>query len=182
MECATWDNKTLIKIADELLKEDEEKIKKHKQERRFALKDDSHLFFMSFIEAKYGYKKNRKCSYFSEYHPNGLTFVRNQNLQDLIFDLVHGLIKPNEIKLEYNKLKKDFENATSNDDIKEYMKQKEMIETLSFYSVIGVLSQRIKEKGIDDSELPKDLKEYIEDVISYDSYMEKKMKERFGDK
>ena len=57
-----------------------------------------------------------------------------------------------------------------------------MIETLSFYSVIGVLSQRIKEKGIDDSELPKDLKEYIEDVISYDSYMEKKMKERFGDK
>ena len=74
------------KIADELLKEDEEKIKKHKQERRFALKDDSHLFFMSFIEAKYGYKKNRKCSYFSEYHPNGLTFVRNQNLQDLIFD------------------------------------------------------------------------------------------------
>ena len=82
----------------------------------------------------------------------------------------------------YNKLKKDFENATSNDDIKEYMKQKEMIETLSFYSVIGVLSQRIKEKEIDDSELPKDLKEYIEDVISYDSYMEKKMKERFGDK
>ena len=95
---------------------------------------------------------------------------------------MHGLIKPNEIKLEYNKLKKDFENATSNDDIKEYMKQKEMIETLSFYSVIGVLSQRIKEKEIDDSELPKDLKEYIEDVISYDSYMEKKMKERFGDK
>tara|TARA_R110002020_G_scaffold130_7_gene658 strand:+ start:2730 stop:3278 length:549 start_codon:yes stop_codon:yes gene_type:complete len=182
MECATWDNKTLIKIADRLLKEDEVKTKKHKQERKFALKDDSRLFFNTFIEGKYGYKKNRKNSYFSEYYPNGLTFVKHQNLLDLVFDLVHGLVKPNEIKLEYNKLKEDFANHSSNDDVEELLQQSEMGETLSFYCIMGVLSQRIKEKDIDDSEMPKHLKEYIEDVISYDLHMEEKMKKRFGDK
>jgi hypothetical protein len=182
MECATWDNKTLIKIANRLLKEDEEKTKKHKQERKFALKDDSRLFFNTFIEGKYGYKKNRKNSYFSEYYPNGLTFVKRQNLQDLVFDLVHGLIKPDEIKLEYNKLKEDFENHVSNDDVKEYIQQSEMGETLSFYCIMGVLSQRIKAKDIDDSQLTKDLKEYIENVISHDLFMEEEMKKKFGNK
>ena len=180
MECLNWSNKTLIKVADKLLKEDEEITKKYEQERRFALKDDSRLFFTTFIEGKYGYTKNRKNSYFSEYHPNGLTFVRHQNLQDLVYDLVHGLIKPDEIKLEYNKLKENLMDAT-NDEIKEYMQQNEMGETLSFYCIMGVLSQRIKEKEIDDSELPKDLREYIGKVISYNSYMERKMKEKFGD-
>ena len=181
MECFNWDNKTLIEVADKLLKEDEEITEKYEQERRFALKNDSFLFFSTFIEGRYGYTKNRKNSYFSQYHPNGLTFIRHRNLQDLVFDLVHGLIKPDEIKLEYNKLKENLIDAT-NDELKEYMQQNEMGETLSFYCIMGVLSQRIKEKEIDDSELPKDLKKYIKDVISHKSDMKQKMKEEFGNK
>lgn len=178
MECMKWDNSTLIKVANELLEEDVEKTKKHRQERKFALKDDSSLFFRTFIESKYGYNRNRKNSYFSEYYPNGLDFVKTQNLEHLIFDLVHGLIKPEEIKLEYQKEKERLENCYSDTEI--FNPVDEMMDTLGFYSVMGVLSNRVKEQEIDDTKLPKNLKEYIEDIISYDEHMEEKMKKQFG--
>ena len=177
MECMKWDNNTLIKVANELLKEDVEKTKKHRQERKFALKDDSALFFKTFIDSKYGYKINRQLSYLSEYYPNGLNFVKTQNLENLIFDLVYGFIKPEEIKLEHEKEKERILNC----DIGEIHGTEDgMMKTLSFYSIFGTLSHRLKEKEIDDNELPKDLKEYLEDIISYDEHMEEKMKKQFG--
>jgi len=55
-----------------------------------------------------------------------------------------------------------------------------MMETLSFYSIMGVLAMKINDGEIDihDFKIDKDLRKYLKKIISHDNFMHEKQRKK----
>jgi len=178
MECLTWEPEQLISVASALLKED----KKNSEiifERKKSLNDEFYTF-LRVLSNEYEYRYEKRCSYLSENFANGLHFVSKRNLELLVFELVYGFIKPEEIR---NKVKEELERISDPEiTFREAIDRKKdgMMETLSFYSIMGALAIKIEEGEIDiyDFKIDKNLRKHLKNIMSHDKFMHEQQRKK----
>lgn len=178
MECLTWKPEELIAVASALLKDDKKNNEKI-FERKESLNDEFYTF-IRVLSNEYEYRYQKEFSYMSENFANGLHFVSKRNLEYLVFELVYGFIKPEEIR---NKVKEERErifdpSITFDEAIKK--QNNGMMETLSFYSIMGVLAMKISDGEIDihDFKIDKNLRKYLKEIMSHDKFMHEEQRKK----
>jgi len=178
MECLTWKPEKLIAVASAILQDDKENNKKI-FERKESL-DDEFYTFLRVLSGEYEYRYQKECSYISENFPNGLHFVSKRNLEYLVFELVYGFIKPEEIR---NKVKEEIERISDPSiSLDEVVKKGTdgMMDTLGFYSIMCTLTTKIGDGEIDinDKRIDENLRKYLKSIISHDKHMHEQQRKK----